>query len=66
MKCRTATEGLSFPLSSLSPPTLHRYNEKVDVFSFAIVAWGLLTGAQVYRGLNQFEVPSRVCRAGLR
>ena len=44
----------------------HRYNEKVDVFSFAIVAWGLLTGAQVYRGFNQFEVPSRVCRAGLR
>ena len=43
-----------------------RYNEKVDVFSFAIVAWGLLTGAQVYRGFNQFEVPSRVCRAGLR
>ncbi|GLD95627.1 hypothetical protein PINS_up004304 [Pythium insidiosum] len=42
------------------------YDEKADVYSFAIVLWELVERRDPYAGLNAFQVPLLVANDGLR
>jgi serine/threonine protein kinase len=42
------------------------YNEKVDVYSFAIILWELLTSKTPYSGKSEPEVIMGVAQRGLR
>jgi NIMA (never in mitosis gene a)-related kinase len=43
-----------------------RYDEKVDVFGFAMVMWEVVARARLYDGMNRWEVPPRVAKGELR
>ncbi|TMW69756.1 hypothetical protein Poli38472_001912 [Pythium oligandrum] len=42
------------------------YDEKADVYSYAIVLWELVERKDPYEGLNAFQVPLQVANDGLR
>ena len=52
----------------MAPEVLNaeRYNERVDVFSFAIMAWELCSLQQLYEGFCRWDVPAKVAGGDLR
>ena len=42
------------------------YNEKVDIYSFGMILWQLLTGEPPFNGLSREEYMMRVVRGGVR
>lgn len=44
----------------------HRYNEKVDVYSFGVLLWQLLTGMTPFRNISKEDFLSEVVKGGMR
>ncbi|OHS93459.1 TKL family protein kinase [Tritrichomonas foetus] len=46
--------------------TTHDYTNKVDVYSYGILLWELLTGTYPFRGLNSVQIAFAVCKEQAR
>ena len=44
----------------------HRYNEKVDVYSFGILLWQMLTGLTPFKSVQKQDFLSEVVKGGMR
>lgn len=55
-------------LAYMAPEVAQRqpYNEKVDVYSFGILLWQLLSGATPFEGMAREEYMEKVVKGGLR